>query len=57
MIKMHPFLIFEHPIPNAPKFTYCIGIDPINASDSNDKVVSLFTIKVYIKECYPSRWI
>lgn len=51
--KDAPFLIFEHPIPNAPKFTYCIGIDPINASDSNDKVVSLFTIKVYKRMLSP----
>ena len=51
--KYAPVIIFEHPIENAPKFTYCIGIDPINNDDSNDKVVSLFTIKVFKRMISP----
>ena len=52
-LKYTPVTIFEHPIENAPRFTYCIGIDPINNNDSTDKVVSLFTIKVYKRMISP----
>jgi len=51
--KDAPVLIFEHPIQEAPKFTYCIGIDPINNNDSNDSVVSLFTITVFKRMISP----
>ena len=51
--KYAPVIIFEHPIENVPKFTYCIGIDPINNNDSTDKVVSLFTIKVFKRMVSP----
>lgn len=52
-LKPTPVCIYELPIPNAPKFTYCIGIDPINNNDSTDKVVSLFTIKVFKRMISP----
>lgn len=51
--KLAPICIYEHPVPNAPNFTYCIGIDPINADESNDKIVSLFTICVYKRMISP----
>lgn len=52
-LKYTPVCIYEHPIANAPKFTYCIGIDPVNNNDSTDKVVSLFTIKVFKRMISP----
>jgi len=52
-LKYTPVCIYEHPILNAPRFTYCIGIDPINNNDSTDKVVSLFTIKVFKRMISP----
>lgn len=51
--KYAPVVIFEHPIEGAPNFTYCIGIDPINNNDSSDRVVSLFTIKVFKRMLSP----
>jgi len=45
--------IFELPVPDAPKFTYCIGIDPVNANESNDKIVSLYSIYVYKRMISP----
>jgi hypothetical protein len=51
--KLAPICIYEHPIPNAPNFTYTIGIDPISSEDSNDKVVSLFSISVYKRMISP----
>ena len=51
--KYAPVCIYEHPVANAPKFTYCIGIDPINNNDSNDRVVSLFTVKVFKRMISP----
>jgi len=53
MDKEAPVLIFEHPVPNAPNFTYVIGIDPINNDDSNDKVVSLFSFTVFKRMLNP----
>ena len=52
-LKYTPVCIYEHPIANAPRFTYCIGIDPINNNDSTDKVVSLFTVYVYKRMISP----
>src|SRR6187402_448048 len=51
--KSAPVQIFEHPIPDAPKFTYTIGIDPVNGNESNDKVVSLFSIYVFKRMISP----
>lgn len=52
-LKYTPVCIYEHPVANAPRFTYCIGIDPINNNDSTDKIVSLFTIKVFKRMISP----
>lgn len=52
-VRDTPVLIFEHPVPNAPNFTYIIGIDPVNKDESNDKIVSLFTIKVFKRMLNP----
>ena len=51
--KEAPVVIFEHPIPDAPNFTYTIGIDPINNDESNDKIVSLGSINVYKRMLSP----
>lgn len=51
--KDAPVCIYELPVANAPRFTYCIGIDPINSNDSNDKIVSLFSICVYKRMLNP----
>lgn len=51
--KYAPVVIFEHPIPDAPKFTYTIGVDPINKDESYDREVSLFTICVYKRMISP----
>ena len=51
--KYAPVLIFEHPVPNAPRFTYCIGIDPVNTNESSDKIVSLFCVYVYKRMISP----
>jgi hypothetical protein len=51
--KNAPLCIYEFPIPDAPRFTYCIGIDPVNNNDSNDNVISLFTIKVFKRMISP----
>ena len=51
--KNAPFCIYEFPIPDVPRFTYCIGIDPVNNNDSNDSVISLFTIKVFKRMISP----
>jgi len=51
--KSAPVQIFEHPVEKAPLFTYCIGIDPVNKDESNDKIVSLFSIYVYKRMISP----
>jgi len=46
--------VYEFPIQDAPRFTYCIGIDPVNISgDSTSKEVSLFSICVYKRKISP----
>jgi hypothetical protein len=45
--------IYELPIPNAPYYTYTIGIDPLNKDESTDKVVSLFSLCVYKRMLNP----
>ena len=45
--KEAPVCIYEHPVQNAPRFTYVIGIDPLTNDESNDKIVSLFSLCVY----------
>lgn len=51
--KMAPVIILEHPVTNAPRFTYCIGIDPVNNDQSSDKEVSLFCVYVYKRMISP----
>lgn len=51
--KDAPVLIFEQPVKNAPHYTYCIGVDLIHNDDSNDKVVSLFSLYVYKRMLNP----
>lgn len=51
--KMAPVQIYEHPVENAPPYTYCIGIDPVNHDESSDKIVSLFTVKVFKRMLSP----
>jgi len=51
--KSAPVCIYEKPIENAPRFTYCIGIDPIHSNDSTDKEVSLFCLYVYKRMISP----
>lgn len=51
--KNAPFCIVEFPIPDAPKYTYCIGIDPINTDESTDNIVSLFSLYVYKRMISP----
>jgi hypothetical protein len=41
-----PCSVYEHPDPEAPFATYCIGIDPYNENESSDKVNSLGSIHV-----------
>jgi hypothetical protein len=45
-----PCVVFEHPDPEAPFATYCIGIDPYNENESSDKVNSLGSI--YVRKRY-----
>jgi len=46
--------VYEFPIQDAPRFTYCIGIDLVNISgDSTSKEVSLFSICVYKRKISP----
>lgn len=51
--KSAPVQIFEHPIPDAPRYTYTIGVDPVNNNESHDTVVSLFSIYVYKRMLSP----
>jgi hypothetical protein len=51
--KEAPVCIYEHPVQNAPRFTYVIGIDPLTNDESNDKIVSLFSLCVYKRMISP----
>lgn len=51
--KEAPVCIYEPPVRDAPTFTYTIGIDPINNNESNDKIVSLASIRVYKRMLSP----
>lgn len=51
--KEAPVCIYELPIKDAPAYTYTIGIDPINNNESNDKIVSLASIRVYKRMLSP----
>ena len=45
--------IYEFPIQDAPRYTYCIGIDPVNADESSANIVSLFSVCVYKRMISP----
>lgn len=51
--KDAPVCIWELPIDSAPRYTYCIGIDPYTHNESADKIVSLGSITVYKRMLNP----